>query len=119
MALCYGALWFYAATNRRLIAEGADQRTVSGISRSFAPGSLVYALATLSSLISADLAVALYALIALFYVFESSLFGRDSSPGPLLRLRSLRETWYFRLKPVIHSPHAPLPACTAEKEGER
>ena len=77
MAICYGALWFYAATNRRLIAEGADQRMISGISRSFAPGSLVYAIATLSSLISADLAVVLYAGIALFYVFESSLFGRD------------------------------------------
>ena len=47
MAVCYGALWFYAATDRRLIAEDADQRMISGISRSFAPGSLVYALATL------------------------------------------------------------------------
>ena len=41
MALCYGALWFYAARNRRLIADDADQRTVSGISRSFGPGSSV------------------------------------------------------------------------------
>jgi uncharacterized membrane protein len=77
MAVAYGALWFYAATNRRLIREDADQRMISGISRSFAPGSIVYLLATLSSLISADLAVFLYAAIALFYVLESSLFGRD------------------------------------------
>jgi uncharacterized membrane protein len=77
MAVCYGALWFYAAVGRRLIAPEADQRTVSGISRSFAPGSAIYLLATLSSLISAWLAVALYAAIALFYVLESSLFGRD------------------------------------------
>lgn len=77
MAVCYGALWFYAAAGRRLIAPSADQRTVSGISRSFAPGSLVYAVATLSSLISAWLAVVLYAAIALFYVVESSVFGRD------------------------------------------
>ena len=77
MAVCFGALWFYAALGRRLIGAEADQRTVSGISRSFAPGSVVYALATLSSLLSADLAVGLYALIALFYVFESSIFGRD------------------------------------------
>jgi uncharacterized membrane protein len=75
MAVCYGALWFYAAVGRRLIADGADQRTVSGISRSFAPGWFVYATATLSSLISAWLAVSLYAAIALFYVLESSLFG--------------------------------------------
>ena len=77
MALCYCALWFYAAVGRRLIAPEADQRTVSGISRSFAPGSVIYGTATLSSLISAWLAVGLYAAIALFYVLESSIFGRD------------------------------------------
>ena len=36
---CYGAVWFYAAIGRRLIAADADQRIVSGISRSFLPGS--------------------------------------------------------------------------------
>jgi uncharacterized membrane protein len=76
MAISYGAMWFYAAIGRRLIAEDADQRVVSGISRSFAPGSFIYGAATLSSLISAYLAVALYAAIAIFYVVESSVFGR-------------------------------------------
>lgn len=76
MAVCYSVLWFYAAIGRRLIADEADQRTISGISRSFAPGWAIYATATLSSLISAWLAVGLYAAIALFYVLESSLFGR-------------------------------------------
>jgi uncharacterized membrane protein len=75
MAVCYAALWFYAAIGRRLIAEDADQRTVSGISRSFGPGWAIYATATLTSLISAWLAVFLYAAIALFYVLESALFG--------------------------------------------
>jgi uncharacterized membrane protein len=79
MALSYGAMWFYAARDRRLIAADADPRVVSGISRSFAPGSLIYGAATLSSLISAYLAVALYAAIALFYVLESSIFGTDES----------------------------------------
>jgi uncharacterized membrane protein len=77
MAISYGAMWFYAARGRRLIAEDADQRVVSGISRSFAPGSFIYGAATLSSLVSAYLAVALYAVIALFYVVESSIFGRN------------------------------------------
>jgi TMEM175 potassium channel family protein len=77
MAVSYGAMWFYAAHNRRLISPSADQRVVSGITRSFYPGSFIYAAATLSSLISAYLAVGLYALIALFYVVESSFFGRD------------------------------------------
>jgi hypothetical protein len=77
MAVCYYALWFYAAHGRRLIAATADQRVVTGISRSFRPGTLIYAVATLSALVSAILAVALYALIAIFYVIESSVFGRD------------------------------------------
>ena len=49
---------------------------VSGISRSFAPGSLVYALATLSSLISADLAVVPLRRDRALLRLESSIFGR-------------------------------------------
>lgn len=78
MAICYGALWFYASIGRRLLKDDADPRVVSGISRSFAPGSLMYGAATLSALLSAYLAVGLFAAIALLYVVESSLFGRDS-----------------------------------------
>jgi uncharacterized membrane protein len=77
MAISYGAMWFYAASGSRLLRPDADRRTVTGISRSFAPGSAVYALATLSSLLSAYLAVALFGAIAVFYVLESSLFGRE------------------------------------------
>ena len=76
MAVLYGSLWFYAAAGRRLLAADADPRVVTGISRSFAPGSLVYALAAASSFVSAYLAVALYGAIALFYVVESSVFAR-------------------------------------------
>jgi TMEM175 potassium channel family protein len=78
MALSYAALWFYAALGGRLLAHDADPRTVSGISRSYLPGSLMYGAATLSSLVSAYLAVGLFAAIALFYVLESSLFGRNA-----------------------------------------
>jgi uncharacterized membrane protein len=77
MAVCFVSLWFYAARKRRLIAASADQRMVSGISRSFAPGAFVYAIATLSALLSAVLAVVLFAAIAIFYVIESSFFGRE------------------------------------------
>jgi uncharacterized membrane protein len=77
MAISYSAMWGYAARGRRLIAPEADQRVVSGITRSFLPGAFIYGAATVSSLVSAYLAVALYAAIALFYVLESSLFGHD------------------------------------------
>jgi hypothetical protein len=79
MSIMYSSLWFSAARGRRLIAASADQRTVSGISRSFLPGVPLYGLATLSALVSPWLAVGLYGAIALFYVLESSLFGRDTA----------------------------------------
>lgn len=77
MSISYAALWFYASGKRRLLSPDADPKTVSGISRSFRPGSAMYTTAMLSSLISAYLAVALYGTIAVVYVIESSLFGRD------------------------------------------
>jgi uncharacterized membrane protein len=76
MAVSFGVLWFYAAIGRRLLREDADQRTIDGISRSFRPGSIIYGIAAVSSFLSPFLAVALYAAIALFYVVESSVFGR-------------------------------------------
>jgi uncharacterized membrane protein len=76
-AVCFISLWFYAATGRRLIAASADERVVSGISRSYLPGPLIYGTATLVALWSPTAAVILFALIALFYVLESSLFGRE------------------------------------------
>lgn len=77
MAAMFSILWFYAIRNGRLLAETADPKTVSGISRAFRPGIPVYVIATASALLSAWVAVALYAAIALFYVLESSIFGRD------------------------------------------
>ena len=77
MAVIYNVLWLYAARGRRLIAADADQRVVSGITRAFKPGVPIYAIATLSALISSWLAFGLFELIALFYVLESSIFGRS------------------------------------------
>ena len=78
MAIMYGALWFYAALGRRLIAPEADQRLVSGISRAFLPGIPAYGLATLSALISSWIAVTIFAALAIFYLVESSVLGRRS-----------------------------------------
>jgi uncharacterized membrane protein len=77
LAIMYSAIWFYAALGRRLIAANADQRTISGISRSYLPGAPIYATATLAAFVSPYLSVALYAAIAVFYMLESSIFGRD------------------------------------------
>lgn len=77
-AILYSCLWFYAALGRRLLREDSDQRTVEGISRSYLPGPWIYGAATAAAFISPTLSVALYGAIALFYVVESSLFGRAS-----------------------------------------
>ena len=78
MAVMFNAVWFYASIGRRLMRADADQRTISGISRAFRPGVPLYVLATLSALVSSWLALALFAGLALFYLLESSLLGRDS-----------------------------------------
>jgi uncharacterized membrane protein len=83
-AAFFNALWFYASTGHRLLRQDADVRVVSGISRSYVPGPFIYLAATLVAFASADASVILFVAIALFYVLESSLFGRtkdDASFG--------------------------------------
>jgi TMEM175 potassium channel family protein len=79
-AISFGAVWFYAAAGRRLIAPDADDRVVAGISRSYLPGTPIYGLSTLVALWSPTASVALFAAIAVFYALESSLFGGGRSP---------------------------------------
>ena len=76
-AICATIFWFYASSRRRLIAETADQRTVSAMSRSVIPGVPINAAATLVALWSPYTALALFAALALFYVVGGSLFERD------------------------------------------
>lgn len=76
-AAFFGSMWFYAAHGRRLIAENANQKTVSGLSRSYLPGAPIYGISTLVALWSPTASVILFAAIALFFALESSLFGRD------------------------------------------
>jgi len=75
-SVCFFAFWFYASIGRRLIARDADERMVRGISRAFRPGVPIYATATLVALVSPTASVILFALIAAFYVVESSVFAR-------------------------------------------
>jgi uncharacterized membrane protein len=74
-AVCFFTFWFYAAGGRRLIAPGADDRLVRGISRSYLPGAPIYGAATLVALASPTASVVLFALIAGSYVLESSVFA--------------------------------------------
>jgi len=76
-AVLFNTLWFYAATGDRLLKPDADRRVVSGISRSYLPGPFIYLTATLVALASPIASVIMYAAITIFYVLESSIFGRS------------------------------------------
>ena len=76
MALAYIMLWLYASRKSRLLRPDSDPRTVSGITRSYLPGTPLYLTATLIAFASPLISVAFFAAIALFYVIESSFFGR-------------------------------------------
>jgi len=75
-AILFNALWRYAVHRRRLIREDAEQRVVSGISRSFVPGPIIYFVATVVALFNPIASAVLYGLIAVFYILDSAVFGR-------------------------------------------
>ena len=60
----------------RAFSAGADERMVRGISHAFLPGTPIYGTSTLVALWSPIASVILFALIAGFYVLESSLFAK-------------------------------------------
>ena len=74
-AIFFNAIWWYAATGRRLLKDDADPRVVDGIGRSYLPGPFLYLAATLVALVNPLASAAVYVAIAVFYVLESSLFG--------------------------------------------
>ena len=75
MALLFNAIWHYAI-HAGLLAPGADPREVSGFTRSYLPGPLLYLTGTLLAFVSADASLVMYAAIAIFYVASASLWGR-------------------------------------------
>ena len=76
MSVTYFTLWMYASHAGRLLHSDADPRVVSGITRSYLPGIPVYLTATLIAFVAPLASVIMFAAIALFYVIESSVFGR-------------------------------------------
>jgi len=77
-AVLINSVWWYAATGRRLLRQDADEAVVLGIGRSYIIGPVIYLGATLVALISPIASAGLYLAIAVFYVLESSIFGRRS-----------------------------------------
>ena len=78
-AVLYNGVWLYAALGRRLLREDADATVVSGLTRSYRVGPLMYLAATLVALGSPRTSVVLFTAVALSYVVESSLFAPRQS----------------------------------------
>lgn len=81
MAVMFNAVWLYASVGRRLLKQDADPRVVSGITRSYLPGPWIYLASTIVAAVRPTVGVILFGVIAIFYVAESSLFGREETPG--------------------------------------
>ncbi len=75
-AIIFNVMWRYAARGERLLRHDADPAVIRGIGRSYLPGPILYLVATLVALVNPVASASLYLAIAVFYVLESSLFGR-------------------------------------------
>jgi uncharacterized membrane protein len=75
-AILFNVMWRYAAHGGRLLRQDANPQVVRGIGRSYLLGPVSYLTATLAALVSPVASAGLFAAIGVFYVLESSLFGR-------------------------------------------
>jgi len=78
-AVTFNALWFYAVRGGRLLRADADERTVQGISKTFRLGPWIYLVITFVAVKAPKVGAIGFLLFALFWVIESSVFGRSSA----------------------------------------
>ena len=77
VAVLFNLTWFYASRDARLLRPDHDPNAVKGISRSYRPAPYIYFVMTLVAFLAPVAAVLLYGGFALFWMIESSLFGRS------------------------------------------
>lgn len=75
-AVFFNSVWLYASHDKRLLHPDVDSKEVSGITRSYLPGTPMYAAATLVAFVSPQASAVLFGVIAAFYMVSSSFFGR-------------------------------------------
>jgi len=77
-AVMFNLVWFYASgAGGRLLRPDHDPKVVKGITRSYRPAPYIYFAMTLIAFFAPVVAVLLFGGFALFWMIESSLFGRD------------------------------------------
>src|SRR5215208_4150476 len=70
MGIAFGLIWAYAVFSEDLLHESVDSHRARRSLLIFAAGNPLYLLAIGVSLLSAELGLAIYALLALFYLFD-------------------------------------------------
>jgi uncharacterized membrane protein len=70
MGITFGLIWAYAVLSDELLHQGIDRDRARRSLLIFAAGNPLYLLAIGVSLLSAEAALAIYALLALFYLFD-------------------------------------------------
>ena len=68
-AICFNALWRYAAHKNRLLGKNADPQAVRAISNQYLFGPVLYAVAFGLAWISAPASIVLNLLLALYFAF--------------------------------------------------
>jgi uncharacterized membrane protein len=81
MAVSYSGVWLTASYRRRLIAPSAPQKQVDAVSRSFHPGSFLYASATGLAFASPVVTIVISLVLAVFYI-PSEWFFLRRLPAP-------------------------------------
>jgi len=79
LGLLFNALWRYSLRGG-LVSADADARGVSGITRSYLAGPVLWCAATLPAIWSADASLLLFAGLVGFWVLSSSFWGREAAP---------------------------------------
>ena len=71
MALFFNVLWFYASYHNRLLANDADRKTVSAISKQYLFGPLLYLIVFGIAWISVPITIVIIFILALFFAVPS------------------------------------------------
>jgi TMEM175 potassium channel family protein len=73
MAIAYNVMWRYASTGDRLLDANADRRLVASVTRAYRFGPIVYLVAVLLALGSAELSLAMCIALALFFALPTTV----------------------------------------------
>jgi TMEM175 potassium channel family protein len=75
LSICFSALWHYGRLH--VLRTDADPKVVSGITRSFVPGTLLYLTGTLIAFASPVASACWFAAVAVFYAISNTFFGKE------------------------------------------